>query len=251
MSNMTIADDVLRAKADIDAVYAKGQEVGSKAEYDAFWDDYQQNGNRTEYGYAFGGAGWNAETFKPKYDIKPVGTSSSYMMFGRSTLTDLVKQLDQCGVVLDFSGVTGYESYTFYNSKIEKIGKVDLSNATHMMNTFSSSNRLETIEELHVSATVQFITPFLGCVALVDLIVSGTIGQNGFDVSPCTNLSYDSFMSIISALSQETNDLIATFSAAAVNKAFETSPGANDGATSADWIGLTTGFRENWVYDLV
>lgn len=223
--------------------YTKGYEAGRKAEYDAFWDTYQDNGNRTEYAYAFGGAGWNAEIFKPKYDIKPVGTSSSYMMLGRSTITNLVEQLDQCGVVLDFSGVTGYESYTFYNSKIEKIGKVDLSNATHMMNTFSSSNRLHTIEDLHVSDRVNFITPFLGCISLIDLLVTGTIGQNGFDVSPCTKLSKASIESIIGCLSTTTSGLSVTLSKTAVTSAFGS-------ITSEEWLNLVA-TRSNWTISTI
>ena len=40
-----------------------------------------------------------------------------------------------------------------------------------------------------------------------------------------------------------------TFSKTAVNKAFETSAGANDGSTSAEWLALV-GTKPNWTISL-
>ena len=56
---MTIAEQITRAKADLDEVYA----AGKQAEYDAFWDAYQSNGERASYENAFSGRGWNDITF--------------------------------------------------------------------------------------------------------------------------------------------------------------------------------------------
>lgn len=106
---MTIAEKILRAKADYDAVYEAGKnagggggqgsydegyaagkeavteevapinseleqtlygtDTGGKSFYDEFWDAYQENGTRTGYLGAFSGRCWDAETFKPKYPI--------------------------------------------------------------------------------------------------------------------------------------------------------------------------------------
>ena len=225
-------------------------ELGRKAEYDAFWDKYQENGERRNYSHAFAGVRWDTELFKPKYDIKPVGTSSAYMMFSKSTLNDLVEVLEQCGVTLDLSGVTGYESYTFYTSSITRIGKVDLSNATHMMNTFGSSSQLHTIEELHISDKVNFITTFLGCTALVNLTITGTIGKNGFDVSPCTKLSRASIISVLEALSKDTSGLTVTLSKAAVDVAFYDKINDVIGSESEEWGNAVISYR-NWTISLL
>ena len=45
---------------------------------------------------------------------------------------------------------------------------------------------------------------FGGCKALENLLVHGTIGQNGFNVSQSTKLTHDSLMSIINALEAKT-----------------------------------------------
>ena len=61
-----------------DGGYDKGYTDGQEAERSAFWDIYQDNGNRTVYQNAFSGAGWNDETFTPKYDMKPTSAVQMY-----------------------------------------------------------------------------------------------------------------------------------------------------------------------------
>jgi hypothetical protein len=65
-----------------------------------------------------------------------------------------------------------------------------------------------------------------------------------------TKLSKDSIISIINALSTTTSGLSITLSKVAVNKAFETSEGANDGSTSAEWLNLIA-TRPNVSFNLV
>ena len=92
---MTVAEKLTRAKADYDEVY----EAGKKAEYDRFWDAYQENGQPKQYFYAFAGIGWTDETFKPKHDII-FNQASNLNAFQYCAVTDLVKSLNDCGVVL-------------------------------------------------------------------------------------------------------------------------------------------------------
>ena len=66
--------------------YDNGYSAGEKEVYDKFWDSYQNNGKRTNYYYGFAGNGWNDQTFKPKYKLKPKNASS---MFRRSQITQI------------------------------------------------------------------------------------------------------------------------------------------------------------------
>lgn len=246
---MTIADDVLRAKQDFDDVY----EAGRKAEYDAFWDAYQRKGQRTEYNYAFANYLWTRETFRPKYNIAP--TNANFMFQFNAIGGDLVEILEDLGIVLDFSKTTSMTN-VFAGSKFTRIGEFDTSSISILTSCFANATLLETIDKLKVREALGYATTFSGCIALKNLTIEGTIAQNGFDVSACTKLSKASIQSIIYALSTTTSGLIVTFSGAAVDKAFETRPGANDGRYSQWWGEWTTyppsdgEFRGNWIFDL-
>jgi hypothetical protein len=247
---MTIEEKVLQLKQDFDEVY----EAGKQAEYEAFWDAYQENGNKTNYRFAFAGNSWTAELFKPKYDIRPTGIDS-YMMFYFSEISgDLVQILENCGVEMDMSSLVGWVQYTFCQSKITRLGKIDLHNASMLASTFSGTP-LHTIDELVVSKTNGFDGTFNGCVDLENLTISGTIGQSGFDVHWSTKLSKASIESIIGHLdvTEGRPATSITLSLTAVNKAFETSEGANNGADSDEFNNLCASARAfgNWTISLV
>jgi hypothetical protein len=79
--------------------------------------------------------------------------------------------------------------------------------------------------------------------------MSGVIGK---DVSfgNSDKLTHDSIASIINTLSATTAGQSVTFSVTAVNNAFETSSGAADGSTSAEWNALVA-TKSNWTISLV
>jgi hypothetical protein len=251
MSDMTIADDVLRAKADFDAVYAKGQEVGRKAEYDAFWDVYQTNGNRTDYDLAFGGNGWTKNTFKPKYDIVPI---SAYMMFRKSKIGavesaegDLVECLEELGVKLDFSKCTNL-LYIFSYTNFKRVGVIDGRASTAGVtfdSAFFGSIYLHTIDKLYLSATKpNFATnSFNGCTALVNLTLEGTIADGGLNLQWSTKLSKASIENIIEHLSTTTSGLTVTLSKTAVDTAFE-------GGSSGGEFHYLIDSKQNWTISL-
>jgi hypothetical protein len=64
----------------------------------------------------------------------------------------------------------------------------------------------------------------------------------------CVKLSKASIKSIMDVLSSTTSGLTITLSGAAVDKAFETAEGANDGRESSEWITLST--AKNWYVTL-
>ena len=196
----------------VDAVY----EAGKQAQYDEFWDAYQQNGTRTDYNDSFRSVGWTKNTFKPKYDIRA-------------------------------KKANGLFSY----SKIEQIDVVvDVSGAGSITSTFSNCPLLHTIKKIVIDETLTFSSVFYNCPALVNLTIEGTIGKNGFSVQQSTKLSKASITSIINALSSTTSELTVTLSKTAVNKAFETSAGAGDGSTSAEWQSLIAP-KSNWTISLI
>lgn len=224
---MTIAEQITRAKADLDEAYA----AGKQAEYDAFWDAYQQNGNRENYNLAFGGSGWTAEMIaKAKYPIRP---TRAYRMFEETNISDLSV------LPLDFSRCTNFVQ-AFCSGSIQKIGLVDVRAATDLSYLFNSASYVQTIEKviLREDGSNTFTsTTFAYTTNLTNITFEGVIGKNGFDISASKKLSKASHESIMAAVSTSAA-ITVTFSKVAVDKAFETAEGANDGSTSPAWLAL-------------
>ena len=246
---LTIAENQQRV---YDAGYAKGQAEGGDSYYDEFWDAYQDYGKRTNYTSAFAGLGWK-DAFHPKYDIVP---TVGYMIFRSFYLYDsqtmsfgsLKKALEEQGVTLDFSKCTNMDS-AFHWMQTCDIGVVDLNSCTNSNLMFAYS-MLSTIDELVLSEKTQIASNmFTGVERLTHLIVSGVIASNGFDIHWSTKLDKESITSIINCLSTTTSGLAVTVSQTAVNKAFETAEGANDGSTSAEWLALIA-TKPNWTINL-
>ena len=218
-----------------------GIEEGTQAEHDRFWEAYQENGNRTDYGCAFAGLGWNDETFKPKYDIRPVINGGATHIFRKAKIKNLSELLEERGVVLDLSQCVGDVSEPFSNcTSLTHVPTIDLSSASKLTHGFSYSTALVSIEKLIVHEGLTYGYPVQGCTALVDLIVEGVIGQNGFSVQQSPKLSKTSIESIINALSTTTSGLSITLSKTAINAAF----------TDEEWATLAN-TRSNWTINLV
>jgi peroxiredoxin len=184
-------------------------EAGQKAEYDAFWDAFQDYGQRKNYRYAFSGYGWKDENFKPKYDIAPPYTGPN--MFTYAKITDLKACLEFNGVTLDVSKITNVSQLFGYCENLTILPKIDLSSATSTSGIFADDYKLKTIDELVVSANTGYHnTNFRNCEALENMIVTGTIGQNNFNVQWSTKLTHDSLMSIINCLADKSGDTSGT-----------------------------------------
>lgn len=182
--------------------YDEGYADGKRDEYGAFWDVYQDCGNRQDYQTAFRGVGWTADTFRPTYDIATTGFVTS-LFRGSRIAVDLVKHLNELGVTLDLSQSRGVVE-AFMDSQFTRIGSVDVSSAASLQNLFNGA-MAETIDELILKndGTNTFSNTFSGCTALKNLTIKGVIGQNGFNVSACKELSRASIESIVAALSDE------------------------------------------------
>lgn len=258
---MTTAEKLQTVAENVNKVYeagyanglAEGVEQGKQAQYDEFWDGYQlaNNGISLVYSanYMFAHAGWNDETFKPKHSMLRINNANN--MFNTSAVSDLKAALDRQGVVFDFSRVASFAG-AFSYSKFTVVPEINATSGATLNNMFYNSKSLHTIDKLILNdnGSQEFNNLFYQCESLENITIEGTIGQNGFNVQWSTKLSKASITSIINALSSTTSGLTVTLSKTAVNSAFETSSGAGDGSTSAEWTALI-GTKTNWTISLV
>lgn len=219
-------------------------EAGRKAEYDAFWDSFQQNGNRTNYTAAFG-AQWTADTFKPKYPIRP--TAAAYMFFNNDTdglyVDDFVKHCEDNNIILDFSNCTSV-IYALSCIRSRHFGVIDLSNCTNSTDLFyghdwkGEAYGVQVIDEIiSTEKTVFSNTVFKGAKYLREVKFSGVIASN---ISiPSEKLSRDSITSVINALSDTTTGMTITLSKTATEAAF----------TAEEWSALVA-TKPNWTISL-
>lgn len=247
---MTIAEKITRAKNDLDEVY----DAGKKAQYDEFWDSMQNNGTRADYYYAFAGYAWTGKTFRPKYDFNRQGARYTDMFFYNLGMQgySLIDILNECGVVLDTSGayaVTGM--FTFcYTTEIPHLDLSGVDDANKNIGSiFNSCRYLRKIAKLTLKENLLYTGSFTNCSALEEIEFAGVIG-NTLDLRWSTLLNKPSITSLINTLSSTVTGMAVTLSVTAVNKAFETATGANDGSTSAEWTTLIAA-KSNWTISLV
>ena len=216
------------------------------------------SGARVDYTKAFQSGFFNDETFRPIYDIRP--TKASYMFAyqgydSKEYITDLAARFEEAGVVLDTSQCTDF-SYMFYvANKITRIPAISLESATGVSALFTHCNKLETIDCLilkedgsNTFTTDSWGAPFYNCFELKNITIQGKFGWTiSFSACPLTKAS---IISIVTALLDTASGKTLTLKLTAVQKAFETAEGANDGNTSEEWLNLAA-TKSNWTITLV
>lgn len=227
---MDIAEKVLRQKKDFDDVY----EAGKKAEYDALWDGIQDCGNRTDYNQGF--KNWEGvKEITPKYLIVTLNISELFR--GCKALETVPKVISTKD-----DGTFGMCYMGFYQCANLKSIDFDIcvsgTNANAWSQSFYMCKKLQRIKKLGVLESQVFTETFQNCIALENLTIEGTIGQNGFDIHWSTLLSADSLKSIINALSTTTTGLTITLPNTAQSN-YESKYG------SGSWATLTA-TRSNW-----
>lgn len=224
-------------------VYASGYEKGSadgiKSEHDLFWDDFQNYGNRTDYINTFSYSGWTEANFRPKYNI--FGTSFNGCFVNTRMQIDLVSHLEALDVLLDTSQATAADSM-FNGCFFTHVGVIDLRNCNEIRYTFAAMHYCRVIDKiiLRNDGTNILTDPFISSARLEEVRIEGTIGSNA-DLRWSTNLSRASIESILAAADRFTgtdSTFTVTLSLAAVNRAFESTEGANDGSTTEAWLSL-------------
>lgn len=219
--------------------------LGLEKSHSILWDTIQDNGKRVDYGYAFKFS-WNDKTFKPKYNICPEGETAQ--MFHTSPISNIKKELEECGVIMDFSKVTKMNG-TFQQAKTKELPILDLSSCTVIQLGLYNMENIKELTIINLRENCSFDRALGYCYSLEELNISGTIGKSGLDFKNSGKLTKTSWYSVINALSTTTTGLSITGSLTSVKKAFETSPGANDGDTSTEWLELQNS-RSNWTISL-
>lgn len=237
---MNIAEMVLRGKADIDNVHDAGRARGQGD----MWDMVLNFGKRRSMSYAF--ANWSGVGFKPTRPIvaKKCDYMFNYFANGDENTVDLRE------VELDTSLATTF-SYMCNFSKISAFGTIDTTSASSVEFIFYNAQHLHTVEKfiLKADGSQTAGTGVLhNCNKLVDIEIQGKWGKSVSATS--TKLSKASFYSFVNALLETAIGQTLTLSKTAVNKAFETSEGANDGSTSDEWNTLIA-TKPNWTIALV
>lgn len=220
-------------------------EGGDDTYYNEMWDEIQQDGTRTDYTRVFMGKGWNNVSFKPKHPIKPTKAQSMFERSGALS-NEYVKSIDfsNCGVFVS----------CFATSEVTELGVIDCRRASAgwngLMAMFAEATLLRKIEKLILPTDSGCsLDAFVHTDALEEITLEGT-AHKSMNFQNSTKLNKASLTSIIYALSLTTSGLSITLSRAAVNKAFETSSGAADGSTSAEWTALVA-TKSNWTISLV
>lgn len=233
--------------------YTEGETAGKQAEYDAFWDRMQEYGNRTKYDMAFCVSRFPLPEFKPKYNMNVTNASYMFTYWSNTPDMDWYFELDlrNCGVEIDFSQSTTFQSVFQTNYQVTAVGVFDTRSATTLTQTFYYAINLHTIEKLILKddGSQKLTNTFTNCSALQNITVEGVIGFGGTSFKWSSKLSKASITSIINALSSTTSGLTVTLSKTAVNKAFATTEGGTDGSTSDEWAALIA-TKTNWTITL-
>lgn len=220
---------------------------GMQTEWDRFWDVAQQNGTRYVYDYCFAGHFWNNATFRPKYDIKPVG-GSCVGVFRFCDITDLENALEKAGITFDTSSASNFESFVA-NSQITTLPLIDLSSATTAYCLFYWATKLETVRKVILpNKAISWSSAFAYCSSLKNIEFEGTLHGNSIDLKQ-SPLTKESIISVINALSTTSTSQTLTLKQTAVNNAFETSSGTADGSESEEWLNLVA-TKPNWTISL-
>ena len=181
------------------------------------------------------------------WDNTLVINRASYMFKGMKNISDAL-YTDK----LDFSKCVSLLQ-AFYGSNITKLKAIDARAAitgwNGMANTFLECNCLVQIDEFYPSTQTNFQGTFANCISLRRVIFKSEIAVSGLELQTSPLLDKESIESIIKNLSGTTTGLTVTLSQEAVDKAFETDEGANDGSASTEWLDLIKP-KSNWTIGL-
>lgn len=241
---MAIADKLTTIAENVPKVYEAGRKNGREKEYDEFWDTFQQNGSRADYAYAFSGYGWDNETFRPKYDIKP-SVSFARGLCRTNISGSLSELLEKQRVTLDTSNV-GYSEYIFEDSS--KLTEIPLIVGNYSISGLYSKCRSLKTASISVNEKTTMSLTFNACGNLENLMVVGTIGVD-VDLHWSTKLSKASITNIINVLSASVSGKTVTFSQIAVDNIDWTGT-VIDGVTYNSFEEIAD-IKTNWTISLV
>ena len=169
---MNIAEQVMRAKEDYDAVY----EAGVKTENDRFWDTVI-GGNPSEQGYMF--YGWDCEYLRPPR--KKYVTKKCLCFFAENKKLKKVEK-----DYFDFSGfapnngaqaTTGWYAIFRNCFALEEIEDIGMQAGSYYY-TFGWCGKLHTIAIVRCNKDTPFTSAFVNCLNLTNIAFEGEIGKD-------------------------------------------------------------------------
>lgn len=248
---MDVAEKLTLASTNMPKVYScgkeKGIEEGKKSAWDDFWDIYQECGLRRNYYHAFVRC-WTANNFKPKYDIIIEGDArGAFMDWEKEPIANIAEICREQGVTLDFSGATN-TNMAFRSCYSPDLPTLDLRKVISMAEMFAFS-KIKRIEKIISSEATRWDTlnVFTYNSTIEHILFEGVIGKS-IDVHT-EPFDKETIVSLINTLSATVSGKKCSLKRASVDKAFETSVGANDGSESAEWLALAA-TKSNWTISL-
>lgn len=250
-------------KTNTAAIIAVGEQIGSlggaKEQMRPIFDHLQNYGERRNYALMFACNKFNFNNFYPTHDMIFLGTydgEGAYQAFYKFNETgeaqSLVDRLNECGVKIDTS-IADNVQQMFWYANVTDAPELDMraciKNRWSTTGVFSRS-AIKKVKIIVSEETFFSDYTFQATYEIEDLEIVGTIaGGTGLNMKDLTKLNKNSFISLINALSPDVAPYPLTVSKSAVKKAFETTPGANDGDTSPAWITLTNS-KPHWTITL-
>lgn len=258
---------------------SKGIETGKQEEYNRFWNEALGNGNREYYAYAFGSI-FNDNNFNPPSTIIPKsqeackvcehnnnGTCDIYGalptekkeavaqgMFQGSRIKRTLNDSD-----VDWQCVPQM-NYAFSSSSFIDVANINAKNCTSMKEAFWWCNSLKKVEFTGYGRVTNWTKAFYRCSALEHVRFWPVYDDNNvrteyiirsIDFGDCKKLTYASIVQILGSLSPNVSGYTVRFSLDAVNKAFESTNGANDGADTFEWQMLAFSIPSKWIVVLI
>lgn len=259
----------IRDKVGVGNTYAPSQmpegiekvyEAGQANKENAFWGIITKNGERLNYQSAF--SFWDIDYIRPTLDghplkLQPTSQGSANQTFSHnpSLLAVESKYFDFSKMQYGSANTYGYY-YTWYNCggliEVQDIGIGKEIYPNSYVSTWSNCYELKHILGMGFNQNTRFENVFVNCNELEELVIyeGSVLGQSGFNIRWSKKLNKKSIEGIFTVPSTETSGLSITLSKTAVNKAFETSEGLNDGSTSSEWLNLIA-TRTNWTINLL
>lgn len=224
----------------IEATYNKS--YGMQQSDDFWWQTIIGDGTK-EYKSLFQSSDWTHKEFNPPSVLS--STYMHYMFYKAKGIRHIKKEHIDTSKALSMN-------YMFANSDVEEIDEIVFSEGKDGAYLVSGCGSLHTIGLLKLRddglALNTTSSPFNACSKLANIAVAGVIGYSlSFQWCPLTAAS---ITSIINALSDTVTGQTLTLNLTAVNTAFETSSGAADGSTSAEFAALVA-TKTNWTITMI
>lgn len=243
---MSITEQITELKQDFDDVYEAGIAEGEEQENLELWNMMTNNGKKGFYTYAF--RYWDWKVANPPVLIKPTGQFHTMMSECPNLETIVPDNFDFSATPDNQTAGTAAYYHTFSaNPKLKAIPDMNMP-PRGMYYTFYNCTSLERIERVQIRENTQVDGAFARLPSLKYIRFDGTIGTT-MNLNASIVLDRGSIENIIGCLSSNVSGKTLHLHINAVNKAFETSGGANNGSTSTEWQALVAS-KPHWTITL-